>query len=130
MLGGQYCNTGRCLHGANEDGICLKGLANDHVMVHRCWTCLAAHPGAACAMSARHPLDQRCPCPVPCPPFMCIRGDSWIFRDCVVPPLPPSGGAAAPRGTAAILTLPTGIVDDGETFQADCFLDSDNFLGD
>ena len=74
-------NTGRCLHGADKDGYCMKHKDAGRLAAHRCWGCLARHPGIVCGTAKRHPLDTRCPCAEPCPPFMCIRGDLHIFRD-------------------------------------------------
>ena len=74
-------NTGRCLHGADVNGYCAKANQAGRLAAHRCWCCLARHPGIVCGMARRHPLDTRCPCAEPCPPFMCIRGDLYVFRD-------------------------------------------------
>ena len=74
-------NTGRCLHGADANGYCAKANIAGRLAAHRGWSCLARHPGLVCGMARKHPLDTRCPCTEPCPPFMCIRSDLHVFRD-------------------------------------------------
>jgi hypothetical protein len=74
----QFCHAyqaARCMLGTDPHGACKRGKVGKRLCVHRCVTCAGAHPACFCPYGVRHPADQRCPCPMPCLPNMCLKGD-------------------------------------------------------